>query len=637
MDTYNIANKTFNGILWIDFETRSKVNLMDVGAHRYCVDPSTKVLLTAYAFNDSEINVCEADNLPDELLTLLNAKDVLKVAHNAEFDMAVLKYVLGIEIRVSEWYDTAYAAAYYAHPRNLKNLAKRLNLTAKGEQDGVLLFSVPRKKSKYENAPSLFGVARSDFNEPEENPKEWAEFKTYAKQDVGTMREAFNAMPIIPEIEIFTSQITMEMNFNGVPFDSTLGNAMYLKALDFEQTAGKIALDKYGIKNLKSTQQVQAALRANNVMLTSLNKKERAGETHEILDLRDRATGSAFAKLPKAFARVCPDGRLHGELVGFGAHTGRWSSRGVQLQNWKRILSEVDETLENVKSYDHLAQHMRLCLGYVPNMQFTYADLSQIEARIVAWLAGSTWRMDAFAAGVDIYARSAEKMFNIKHVAKDSKERYYGKCAELGFGYGGGHRAIENIQPDFYASEGEDKIRELVQRWRGANPEITTLWRTLENAMKLSMRKGRETIMCGKARVTFVYDGKSGKVILPSGRSIYYRGLHGIANARGGIDLHYMDYSLGGTPLHNALWGGVLLENITQAIARDVLVDIMWRVQRLDLWSEVIATVHDEIWYLHSTNVPMLDILLDEMKRPITWANGLITKGDGLTSDRYRK
>ncbi len=638
MKISDIVNGTYKSVLFIDFESRSKADLKSVGAHKYCLDKSTEILLTAYAVNEGGmIHVSEFDSFPDEVIKLLQNPDVLKVAHNAEFDMSLLKYVYGIDININEWFDTAFQAAYYGHPRALKGLAKRLNITEKGEQDGVLLFSLPRKKRKGEDAPQLFQTETSDFNEPDDFPEEWEKFKTYASNDIQTMREAFYSMRMLPAIEIFTSHITMEMNFNGVPFDAKLGVTIYNKAKDYERAASDVAKEKYEIANLKSTQQVQKALIKQGVVLPSLNKKERAGVTHEILELRDRATGAAFSKIPKALERMCPDGRLHGEFIGNGAHTGRWTSKGVQLQNWARILDDVSETLEDIKDYDHLRQHIRLCLGHVPHVQFTFADLAQIEARIVAWLAWSKWRMEAFEKGVDIYARSAEKMFGLKNLTKDSKERYYGKCAELGFGYGGGHMAIKTIQPDFYREAGEAKVRDLVQRWRSANPEIKYLWNKLEKAMKTCMRRGSETVICGGATLKFMYDGKSCKIVLPSGRALYYRGLHGAENSYGGIDLMYLDYTRGGNALRVHMWGGVILENVTQAIARDVLVDIMWRVKEREPDSQCIATVHDEVWYLNKPDVPMLDILLDEMAKPISWAKDLVTKGDGITSDRYRK
>lgn len=636
MKISDITNGTYTDVLFIDFESRSKVDLINLGAHRYCTDESTSILLTAYAVNDEPVKVIEYDNFDDRLIDLLNDPNVLKVAHNAEFDMGLIKHTTGIEVRTSEWFDTAYQGVYYAHPRKLKYLAKRLEITDKGDGEGILIFSTPRKGGKKDEGPTLFDDVLGDFVEPSEQPEKWEQFKEYAEGDIITMREAFNKMQMLPAIEIFTMQITIDMNFNGVPFDAPLGVKIYKTARNYEKAAGEIALNKYNIQNLRSGTQVQKALMENGIQLPSLDKKQRNGITHEILELRDVASGAAFSKIPKALSRMCADGRLHGEFVGHGAHTGRWSSRGVQLHNWARILEDVEPSLENVKDYDHLRQHMRLCLGHVPFTKFTCADLSQIEARITAWLAQSKWRMEAFEAGVDIYARSAEKMFSIKEVKKGDKERQYGKNAELGFGYGGGHMAIKKIQPDFYREAGEGKVRELVHLWRSANPEIKKLWYSLENALNLAIKNGVQPLVCGKIKLVFQYDGKTGKIILPSGRALYYRGMHRSATSRG-FDIAYLDYGSNYSGVRTKLWGGTILENVVQAIARDVLVSIMSRVKKRVPEAECIGTVHDEIWYLTKPKVPMLDIILEEMERPISWAKGLVTTGDGFEHDRYIK
>ena len=628
--------------LFIDFETRSELDLKDVGAHRYCMDASTGVLLVAYAFDDEPVRVYEA--LPDHVYEAILDPNVLKVAHNAEFDMAVCKYVLDIDITYDDWFDTAYQAAYYGYPRALGHLTHILKTTAKTSKDEMKMFTspLPVKTKKGTSADvaeynRLLQLFPQRWNDATTHPTEWQRFCDYAATDVTAMRECYKKMNTLPEIELFAMRETFEINFNGVPFDSELANKIYARSQEYSQRAGKEAFEKYGIVNLRSVPQVKAALERENVYLDSLNKKERGGEEHEILVLRDMASGAAFSKIPKAFARLCRDGRLRGEFVGFGAHTGRWSSRGVQLQNWARILSDVDTDLSNVRDYDHLRQHIRLCLGYDKWNVFTCADLSQIEARIVAWLANCKWRIEAFNAGEDIYARSAERMFGKKNVTKGDIERQYGKCAELGFGYGGGSNAIRNIQPDFYESIGESKVLQLVQTWRDANPEICKLWRTLERSFKAAVRTGRCEMAIGATILKFVFDGKNAAIHLPSGRALYYRTVRLVPNNYGET-LYYSDYSRGGEqPVHVKFWGGTLLENIVQALARDVLVDIMKRVKEREPRSHCVGTVHDELWYLNAPNVNILDILLDEMRRPIRWARGLVTNGDGFTSDRYRK
>jgi len=607
--------------LYIDFETRSKADLPNVGAHKYAMDASTQVLLTAYAFDDDEVNVCEFDNIPDEIIKALTDNEVLKIAHNAEFDMSIFKYTLLLPVIYTQWHDTAYQSSYFGLPRKLSDLAKRLNLPDKMEQEGVKLFSFPLKK-------------KDTFNEPKDYPEEWETFKEYAKHDVETMRRAHKIMSVLPPLETYTMQLTFKMNFAGVPFDLRLAMQIYMKAKAYENNASIVAMNKYGINNLKSPAQVQAALKREGIQLTTLNKKLRLGVTHEILTLRDTAAGSSFSKLPKGYERVCSDGRLHGEFVGHGAHTGRWSSKGVQLHNWTRILEPVSEDLTNVKGYEHLKQHMRLCLGKTSDHLFMYADLSQIEARVVAWIAESRWRMEAFERNVDIYARSAEKMFNIEKVNKDDKERYYGKCAELGFGYGGGHAALRNIVPDFYESAGEEFVRNLVALWRNANPEIVRLWSALEQTFRRAMQSGMSVFAFGNVRITFFYDGKTGKIQLPSGRALYYPGFH-VEQSQYGSSLAYWDYTRGSTAVHVPIWGGVLLENIVQAISRDILVDIISRFEKAQPTVTCVGTVHDEIWYLTKENV--LDDLLSEARKPIPWAEGLVLNADGNVSDRYRK
>lgn len=617
--------------LFLDFETRSECDVSVAGSHRYILDPTTDVLLVSYAFDNEPVQTVDLFErggfLPVDLLDALYDDDVLKIAHNAEFEMCICRYKYHISVNPEAWFDTAYQAAYFGYPRKLSHLARSLRTLAKGSQEEMLLFAQPLKqRARRGEEPVKLWATK------ETHPAEWGRFLKYSSDDVAVMRECYDKMPALPNIELFVMRATFVMNFNGIPFDIKFALQIYEMSEEYAKRAGEKALDRFGIKNLRSTQQVKEALWREGVLLDSLNKKDRNGQEHEILVLRDQATGSAFSKVKTAVARICQDLRLRGEFVGHGAHTGRWSSRGVQCQNFARILSDVSTDLTKVKSYDHLRQHMRLCIHAPKPQLFTCADLSQIEARIVAWLAGCEWRMKAFANGEDIYSRSAEKMFGLPHVDKTMPERQMGKCAELGLGYGGSGRAIGNINADFYREQGEAKIDEIVRRWRAANPEICQLWRSLERAFKQAMVKGVTTLSCGPTRINFFYDGHTARIELPSGRSLYYRGTHGDNG-----DLYYLDYSRGGDlPVRTKFWGGVLLENITQAIARDVLVDIMSRIAHKYPKYYLIGTVHDEVWYL-SKDENALDNLLNEMSSPISWAGGLVTKGDGFTHDRYIK
>lgn len=613
--------------LYIDYETRSALDVATVGTYKYAFDPSTEIILVSWALNDGAVHT--DTEVTDELYRLLEAGDVLKIAHNAEFDAVITQAKVGIDFNPEEWFDTAYQAAYFGYPRKLAYLAAALKTTRKASQEEMLFFSTPVKEKRRKNAEP----APIRFNDPAGYPEEWERFKQYSRLDVEVMRECHLKMRVLPDIEEIVMALTFDMNKNGVPFDMSFAREIKKRADEYAAAAGKEARARYGIENLRSVPQVKAALEREGVFMETLNAKERNGVTHPILELRDKASGAAFSKIGTAAERICADGRLHGEFVGYGAHTGRWSSRGVQLQNFARILSEVSLDLDKVQSYSHLRQHMRLSI-YAPDPYwFVCADLSQIEARIVAWLANCGWRMTAFENGEDIYSRSAERMFGLPHVDKSMPERQMGKCAELGLGYGGAANAILRIAPDFYREVGESKVVEIVQRWRSANPEVCRLWRILETAFKEAMQRGVVSVKVGiDAKLVMRYDGHTAIITLPSGRSLYYRGVHTEDS-----DLYYLDYSRGGEhPVRTKFWGGVLLENVTQAIARDVLVEIMntinWRYPTYKL----IGSVHDEVWYL-TTDPTALDNLLGVMKEEITWADGLVTKGDGFISKRYIK
>ena len=684
----SMIRKNYKQVLFLDFETRSELDVQDVGSHRYARHASTEMTLISWAFNDE--TACTSREMPEEVYKAIEDCDTLKVAHNAEFDAAIAIHVLGIDTRLCDWYDTAYVAAYYGLPRKLGFLANVLKTQAKASPEQMLHYAKPVKKTAPADSMDLFGVPTdTEYNEMKERFSESFEksvcvgrynedvrdvetaehlrvcleyvqglrnspmvksvmqygqelieiertllFKLYAVSDVEVMRQAYNIMSPLPSIECFVMQFTFYMNFDGVPFDMDLATQIETLAHKYATDAGEEARRLYGVKNLRSTKQVQAALASCGVELSSLNKKAREGIEHPILVLRDQATGAAFSKIKTARERICPDSRLHGEFVGHGAHTGRWSSRGGQLQNFAHGGDDTSTDLSKVQSYDHLRKHLRLCI-YGAGKDFVCADLSQIEARVTAWLAQCKWRMDAFANKEDIYSRSAERMFNIPEVHKGMPERQMGKCAELGLGFGGGPNAIDRVAPDFFRTVGLEKVTEIVRKWRGANPEICDLWRRLERAFRESLRSSvcRVTVV-DSVRLVFKYDGRTASITLPSGRALYYKGVH--MDER--HDLYYLDYSRGGEhAVRTKIWGGVLTENIVQAIARDILVDIMRRVQNAYCTYKCVGTVHDEVWYLVDDGVEAYANLIQEMERPIEWAPGLVTTGDGFYSDRYIK
>lgn len=632
-----MLRRKYKRILFIDFETRSEQDVQEVGSHRYNSDPSTEVILISYAYDDEPEVVCR--ELPQEVIDDIESGDVMKVAQNAEFDICVCMYVLHINITLTDWYDTAYALAYYSYPRALGFAANVLGTTTKASNIEMLFFSVPIVRAKEAAKDELFAVAQPTvYNEMDDYPEETENFERYSLYDTRVLRELFHKLPELPEIEIFKMHITFEMNFNGCPFDVKFAKKILEKSEEYSKEASVIAMRDYGIKNLRSNDQVKEKLKEHGLILKSLEKKAIEGIEHPILKLRDDVMGATFSKIKSGFKRICADGRLHGEFVGNGTHTGRHASRGVQLQNWYKILSQVSTNLDLVTSYEHLKQHMRLILGYAKGATFNVADLSQIEARIVANLADCKWRMKAFADGDDIYARSAEKMFGKTLVTKADNERFYGKTYELLLQYGGGKDAVKRMKPTFYKERGEIRVSKDVNDWRSANREIVRLWYALSGAWEEATKNGIKRLQCGTTKLTFMYDGKTMRIALPSGRSLYYRSAHLIQSDYGRPEIWYLDYSRGGDhSVRTKLWGGSLLENITQALASDVMTTVMKRVKERAPYALICGTVHDEAWYLNFTKNELLPVILNAMREPMDWWKELVTNGEGETSERYMK
>ena len=249
-------------ILYLDFETRSELDLATCGTYRYAQHASTQMLLIAYAFDDEQVRVSR--ELPDEVFAAIQSPEVLKIAHNAEFDHAIAEFVLGCPSEFNMWHDTAYQAAYFGWPRKLSALADALHTHRKASTEEMYFFTQPVRVPKRKDLVV--------WNEMENFPVEAARFESYAATDVAVMRECYKKMLALPEFECKIMRLTFEMNRNGVPFDIEFARQVQLLADGYAERAGKIASDKYGVENLRSTKQVMEALQREGVRLASLNK-----------------------------------------------------------------------------------------------------------------------------------------------------------------------------------------------------------------------------------------------------------------------------------------------------------------------------------------------------------------------------
>lgn len=628
--------------LYIDVETRSGVSIKTTNPYRYAEDPDFAVLMCAYAVNDGPVLVAIGhDEIRRELGKLLTDPDVLKVAHNAAFERVTLGRALGLDgpLDPRQFEDTMARAGTLGLPQGLDALAQALGAAEKDSAGASLInwFCSPLPR-------------RSEFRDPAEHPEKWAQFVAYCAQDVETMRDIDRLMPDWPtEHERKVWVADQIVNDRGVPFDDELARAA-VAAGEANGAADYAAMQTLlGIDNPRSNTQLLPALAAAGYEGTDLRaatvktELERARTEDNAplvraLELRQDLALIASKKFEAGLRHVTSDGRLHGQLRYFGAHTGRWSGRGgIQVQNLPREqlpgLSEDDDVdvaldtacLDLLLTGEADPVTLKALVRASLTGPLTVCDYSAIEARVLAWLAGERWTLDAFRSGEDIYVTTAERMGGLT--------RQEGKVAVLALGYGGSVGALRAM--GYGADLDDEEVKPLVYAWRGANPAIVAWWSQLEQAF-------RDGGTAGKVRVEI--RGRDRYVWLPSGRPIVYR------------DVRYMKVKLidpktneprldwEGRP--RMVWratfksplgpradtyGGRLAENVTQAVARDVLAHAL--VAAVEAGLPITMSVHDELVAEGECYDKLRAVMLDMPD----WSDGLPMNAEGFTAPRYRK
>lgn len=614
-------------MIFLDLETRSRVDLRKSNVYRYVTDPDFRILMLAYAVDDGPVKLVLEEYDMRRLVERWLADGHTLVAHNAAFERIALSHLMGLPegsyLDPEVFDDTMPIAAENGYPASLDALATWLGGQQK-DSAGTRLINTFSK-------PTRAGV----FNTPEDKPDQWQEFCDYCVQDVETLRSVWHALPGWPtEGEREAWLVDQHINDRGIKVDVAMSSAAVAAAEDnrLEQTAELIGLT--GVANPASTQQLMAWCGDNGLPLPNLQKATiddaltRTGlsDTHRrVLELRQDLALVASKKYIAALDRVNGDGRLRGAFQFFGAHTGRWAGRGVQLQNLPAATVADMEGAAIDSSIEAAALDLRLGLGGDANTlkamvrsmfigPFTVVDYSAIEARVLAWLAGERWALEAFAAGRDIYVETAKRMGGMT--------RREGKVATLALGYNGGVGALRAM-----GAEGEDEdLQVIVTAWREANEQITGLWQALERAFWLGGPAG------GLLRVEV--DGNTRRVVLPSGRAVTYHAVRRewTTNRWGqrAPQLSFRDPKRGGARVET--YGGRLSENVTQAIARDVLTDALVALEQHG-WP-VVGHVHDEV-ILEGVR-PVAEVA-EVMTTASPWAVGLPLGAEGYTPARYRK
>lgn len=655
--------------LHIDLETYSSVDLKKAGLYKYVQASDFQIMLLAYAFDDRPVQIIDLTQGIDEtskanLLQRLLDPETVKYAYNAAFEWYCLSKWLGVTLPLDQWRCTMVHGLYCGYPAGLAAVGEALGLAEdkkKMWQGSALIrtFCVPCKPTKTNG-----GRTRTL---PHHEPEKWELFKRYCIQDVNTEREVerrVSAWPV-PDREWKLWQLDMAMNAQGVRVDRELVDGAISCGSEITHALMQEAVALSGIDNPKSVAQLKKwlseetgeeieTLRKEDV--TALIKTTDDDTVCRVLEIRQELGKTSVKKYDAMSAAMGDDSRVRGLLQFYGANrTGRWAGRLVQVQNLPRnYLTTLDFARDQVKA--RKLDSLRLCYGNVPDTLsqlirtafipadghlFTVADFSAIEARVVAWLASEQWRLNVFATHGKIYEASAAAMFGvpIEKISKGNPEyalRQKGKIAELALGYGGSSGALTAMGALKMGLTEED-LPDIVQRWRAANPAIVRLWREVEACALQTVRTGQPT---GCHGIIFALNNDFGQSLsfltlkLPSGRELFYAQPRLATNK---FDRDALTYQ--GVNQQTRKWeatetfGGKLVENIVQAIARDCLAEILLRLDVRGL--RTVFHVHDEVVIENPTDC--LDTALALMAEPMPWAPGLLLKGDGFTCDYYRK
>lgn len=644
--------------LSIDIETFSSTDIKGAGVYKYVEAPDFDILLFAYAFDNEPVHVVDlasGEMLPYEVISALKDPVVLKKAFNANFERICISKWLNLYLPVEQWQCTMVHASMIGLPLSLEQVAKALKLEQQKMTEGKALiryFSMPCKPSKANGMRTR--------NLPEHDAEKWDKFKAYCVQDVVTERAIYDKLAFfrVPDIEKQLWYLDQRINDTGVLLDTELvGNAIEIDN-NYRERLTTEAIELTGLNNPNSAAQLKNWIGmetgAEVEKLTKESVPELLAQTdsetvQRVLNIRQEMAKTSVTKYKAMVKAVCSDDRVKGLLQFYGANrTGRWAGRLVQVQNLPRNeLSDIDVARDLVKH--NMSEVLEMCFGNVPDTlsqlirtafiapagsRFIPADFSAIEARVIAWLAGEQWRLQVFATHGKIYEASAAQMFKvpIESVTKGSPLRQKGKVAELALGYQGGPNALVKMGA---LKQGltEEELPKLVKMWRNANKAIVQYWAYIGNAALDTVGSGESRTLTHNIRMS-VERGVF-FIQLPSGRKLAYvrpklvDGKYGPVLTYEGMDQTSKQWKTLET------YGGKLVENIVQAVARDCLAEALLRVDAAGY--KVVMHVHDEIVCEMPYGSGSVEELNNIMGQPIPWAKGLLLKADSYETEYYKK
>lgn len=638
--------------LFLDIETYSSVDIKVSGSYRYVESPDFEIILLAYAFGDEPVKLIDPDleGYPEEFIDGLLDPDTKKLAFNAQFERTCFRRI-GFDVPIEQWECVMVKAAYSGYPLSLEQVSKAMKLEEKGKlsigKALIRLFCNPGKNGK-----------RVD---PSTKPEEWKNFGLYCINDVVSEREIYRRLEAIeiPQWERDNYILDQEMNDRGVLIDLPFAK----NAIAFDERSSTEATSRLieitGLENPNSVAQLKGWLseqlgkEIKELTKDSIKKllPEVDGAVKEALILRQLLAKSSVKKYLAMENCVGRDSRARGMFQIYGANrTGRWTSKLIQLQSLpqnhmpdldlaRQVVAEGDyelaqmlwESIPNV-----LSELIRTAFIAPKGKTFAVADFSAIEARVISWVAQEEWRLEVFRTHGKIYEATAALMFGvpIESVTKGSELRQRGKTSELALGYAGGVDALTRMDREERIPDSEKPG--LVKRWRKANPAIVKLWADVEAHAKHAIQTHRP---CKLRSLVFSYENNTLTIQLPSGRKLCYVSPGIGTNRWGDESITYFGVNQDTKQwFPQETYGGKLVENIVQAVARDALAYSLQKVKE-EGYTEMVMTIHDEIVIEVPENnaEEHLAKVQEIMGREIPWMVGLPLRADGYTTKYYKK
>lgn len=656
--------------LSIDLETFSDVDLKKCGVYKYAESPDFEILLFGVSVDGGEVTVYDLASgatVPEDIIQALADDSVIKWAYNASFERVCLSVWLrrnypqyfssySIEedtvrnyLDPTSWRCSLVWGAYMGLPLSLDGIGKVLKLENQKMAEGKALiryFCVPCKPTKANG-----GRTR---NLPEHDPVKWSTFIAYNKRDVETemaIQQKLSKFPV-PDFLWEEYHLDQEINDRGIQLDMALvEQAITIDERSREELSAKMQ-QLTALENPNSVQQMKEWLTKHGLEVDSLDKKAvkellktAPPELAEVLELRRQLAKSSVKKYQAMQNAVCADGRARGMFQFYGANrSGRWAGRLIQLQNLpQNHMAHLEDARSLVRSGDYallstlydsvpevLSELIRTAFVPRDGYKFIVSDFSAIEARVLSFLAGESWRLKVFAENGDIYCASASAMFHVpveKH-GQNAHLRQKGKIAELALGYGGSVGALKSMGA-LEMGLTEDELQPLVDAWRTSNPNIVQFWWDVDNAVKTAVRQRLDTETHG---IRFRYRSGMLFIILPSGRQLCYVKPKMGTNKFGGDSVTYE--GVGGTKKWERIesYGPKFVENIVQAVSRDILMYAMRTLSHCF----IVGHVHDELIIECSMDVS-LDAVCEQMGRTPPWIEGLNLRADGYETMFYKK